>query len=126
MSGQSVVTDVLPEHLKLVKGRNYEGVVDLLTQREVPFQDSWNYPTFGPPLHFRASSFNINQFYREVVHGILGKPGWQSRLSGNKTQVDCYRALYKIEPEFDHSILDGKFTFDAGRLVELVRVEYVV
>lgn len=104
------------DHLTLVRGRSFEQITELLSNNGIKFKiksepDKTN-------SHFRESLIRINPEDKTRTDQLLGKPARHSRFAY------FYYAEYKIESNFDWTILSGNPCFRKGLLVESAGIEY--
>lgn len=104
------------ENLTLVKGKSFEEIIKLLNAASV------RYKIHSPPqktnTHFREAYIRIHPDDKFRTEQLLGNPARKSRFSS------FYYAMYKIEPNFDWTILSGNPNFCKGLLVESIGLEY--
>lgn len=104
------------EHLTIVGGRSFEQITELLSNNGIKFK------LLSAPhksnSHFRESLIRIQPEDKTGTEQLLGKPARHSRFSY------FYYAEYKIEPNFDWTILSGNPSFRKGLLIESTGVEY--
>jgi hypothetical protein len=104
------------QHLILVSGRSFEQITDLLNDTGIEFK--LKYPPHQSDHHFRESVIRIHREDKARTEQLLGKAARNTQYSS------FYYAEYKIEPNFDWTILSGNPNFRKGLLVESTGVEY--
>jgi len=104
------------ENLRLVNGKSFEQIIKLLNTNNISY-DIYSHPK-KTNNHFRESYITLNLTDQTRVEQFLGKPSRKSRFS-------CfYYASYKINPEFDWTILSGNPHFSKGLLIESIGLNF--
>lgn len=103
------------DHLTLVEGIGYEGIIKILEENDVDYKTEFT-PYIGGRF-FRTSRIRTNAT-KERIKELLG-----NARKGKFHYIICH-ALYEIGEEFDLTTLDGIITFDKGKLKETVYVLY--
>ena len=103
------------EHLTLVEGLNYEGVLRILDEHQIPHKIVVE-PRKGMG-YFRDSALFVEEDRMTEAVSLLGQGA--KHASSHFKDISYYGA-YQMGSEFDTSSLDGNIKFSKGRLIERV------
>jgi len=103
------------EHLTLVEGLNYEGVLRILDEHQIPHKIVVE-PRKGMG-YFRDSTLFVGEDRMSEAVSLIGEG--TKHASSHFKDISYYGA-YQMGAEFDINSLDGNIKFSRGKLVERV------